>query len=101
MSDGCSTASRARHLSEGERSPQIPNHVSPITMDRKRVNASNIRSVGYDARNRNLEIEFSNGGITQYSGVSEEIHRRLMNSPSPGSYFHDQIEESFTARRDR
>lgn len=55
----------------------------------------------YDARNRNLEIEFSNGGITQYSGVSEEIHRRLMNSPSPGSYFHDQIEESFTARRDR
>jgi hypothetical protein len=70
-------------------------------MDRKRVNASTIRSVGYDARNRVLEIEFSNGGINQYSGVSEEIHRRLMNSPSPGSYFHDQIEESFTARRVR
>ncbi len=68
-------------------------------MERKRVNASNIRSVGYDPRNRVLEIEFSSGAIHQYSGVSEEIHRRLMNSPSPGSYFRDQIEESFTAKR--
>jgi hypothetical protein len=70
-------------------------------MERKRVNASNIRSVGYDPRNRVLEIEFSSGAIYQYSGVSEEIHRRLMNSPSPGSYFKDQIEESFTAKRVR
>ena len=70
-------------------------------MERKRVNASNIRSVGYDSRNRVLEIEFSNGAIYQYSGVSEEIHRRLMNSPSPGSYFKDQIEESFTGKRVR
>ena len=70
-------------------------------MERKRLNASNIRSAGYDARSRVLEIEFSNGGVTQYSGVSEEIYRRLMNAPSPGSYFQDQIEESFTAKRVR
>jgi hypothetical protein len=70
-------------------------------MERKRLNASTIRSAGYDARNRVLEIEFSNGGITQYTGVSEEIYRRLMNAPSPGSYFQDQIEESFTAKRVR
>jgi hypothetical protein len=70
-------------------------------MERKRINASNIRSVGYDPRTRVLEIEFSNGGIHQYLGVSEEIHRRLMNAPSPGSYYHDEIEESFTAKRVR
>jgi hypothetical protein len=70
-------------------------------MERKRLNASNIRSAGYDARNRVLEIEFSNGGINQYTGVSEEIYRRLMNAPAPGSYFQDQIEESFTAKRVR
>ena len=70
-------------------------------MERKRLNASNIRSAGYDARSRVLVIEFSNGGITQYTGVSEEIYRRLMNAPSPGSYFQDQIEESFTAKRVR
>ena len=68
-------------------------------MERKRLNASNIRSAGYDARSRTLEIEFSNGGIFQYSGVSEEVYRRLMNAPSPGSYFRDEIEENFTAKR--
>jgi YD repeat-containing protein len=70
-------------------------------MERKRVSASNIRSVGYDARNRVLEVEFTNGGITQYSGVSDEVHRRLMNAPSPGSYFYDNIVENFTAKRVR
>ncbi len=70
-------------------------------MERKRVNATNIRSVGYDSRNRVLEIEFASGSIVQYTGVSDEVHRRLMNAPSPGSYFHDNIEESFTAKRIR
>jgi hypothetical protein len=70
-------------------------------MERKRLNASNIRSAGYDSRSRVLEIEFSNGGIFQYSGVSDEVYRRLMNAPSPGSFFRDEIEESFTGKRIR
>jgi len=70
-------------------------------MERKRLNSSNLRSAGYDARNRILEIEFSSGSITQYSGVSEEVYRRLMNAPTPGSYFRDEIEESFSAKRVR
>lgn len=70
-------------------------------MERKRISASNIRSVGYDARGRMLEIEFSNGGICQYSGVSEEVHRRFISAPSPGSYFRDNIEENFSARKVR
>lgn len=68
-------------------------------MERKRVNASNLRSVGYDARGRVLEIEFSSGSIVQYSGVSEEVYRRLLNALSAGSYFHDNIEENFPAKR--
>jgi len=70
-------------------------------MDRKRVNASNIRSVGYDAGKQLLEIEFSSGSIVQYSGVSPEIHRRFMSSPSPGSFFQDQIDENFPSRKIR
>ena len=70
-------------------------------MERKRLNASNLRSAGYDARNRILEIEFSSGSITQYSGVSEEVYRRLMNAPTPGSCFRDEIEENFSAKRVR
>ncbi|MFL6581974.1 MAG: KTSC domain-containing protein [Burkholderiales bacterium] len=68
-------------------------------MDRKKVSSSSIRSVGYDERNRMLEVEFSDGRIMQYSGVSAELHRRLMSAPSMVSYFRDNIEESFTGRR--
>jgi hypothetical protein len=70
-------------------------------MERKRINASAIRSVGYDAGRQLLEIEFSSGSVVQYSGVSPEIHRRLMNSPSPGSFFQDQIDENFPSKRIR
>ena len=70
-------------------------------MDRKRVNASTLRSVGYDAAKQLLEIEFSSGIIVQYTGVSPEVHRRFMSSPSPGSFFQDQIEENFPSKRIR
>jgi hypothetical protein len=68
-------------------------------MDRKRVNASIIRSVGYDPGRQLLEIEFSSGSIVQYRGVSPEVHRRFMSSPSPGSFFQDQIDENFPATK--
>lgn len=70
-------------------------------MERKRINASTIRSVGYDAGQQLLEVEFSNGSIVQYKGISPEVHRRFMNAPSPGSFFQDQIEENFSGRRVR
>ena len=72
-----------------------------MPMERKRVSASNIRTAGYDARARVLEIEFRDGSIKQYSGVSDEVHRRLMSSPSPDSYFRDEIDESFSVKRVR
>jgi hypothetical protein len=68
-------------------------------MDRKKVASSGLRSVGFDERNRVLEIEFSDGRIVQFSGVSVEVHRRLVGAPSMLSYYRDNIEESFTAKR--
>jgi hypothetical protein len=68
-------------------------------MERKKVNSSNIRAIGYDSGGRLLEVEFSNGSVMQFSNVSSELHRRLMNAPSIGSFFKDNIEEEFTGRR--
>ena len=68
-------------------------------MDRKKVSSSSIRSIGYDERNRVLEVEFNDGRVNQYSGVSAEVHRRLVGAPSIVSYFRDNVEESFTAKR--
>lgn len=70
-------------------------------MERKRVNASTIRSVGYDPGRQVLEIEFTSGSVVQYSGVSPEVHRRFASSPSPGSFFQDQIDENFPSRKVR
>ena len=70
-------------------------------MERKRINASTIRSAGYDAGKQLLEVEFTSGSIIQYSGVSPEIHRRFVNSPSPGSFFQDQIDENFPSKKVR
>ena len=68
-------------------------------MERKKVNSSSIRTVGYDERGGVLEMEFNDGRIIQYSGVSTEVHRRLMSAPSIASYFRDNVEESFPAKR--
>ncbi len=68
-------------------------------MERKRVNSSKIRSVGYDERSQALEIEFSNGEVLQYLRVSHETHRRLMAAPNAAAYFEDNIAEDYTSRR--
>ena len=67
-------------------------------MEMKRLNASGLKAAGYDERDRKLVIETTSGTF-EYSNVSPEIYRRLMNSPSPASYFKDEIEEEFTPRR--
>ena len=68
-------------------------------MERKRVNSSKIRGVGYDPKTQTLEIEFSDGRVTAHTGVSPEVHRRLMAAPSPVSFYEDSIVEEFPARR--
>ncbi len=68
-------------------------------MQRKRVNSSRLRSVGYDERSETLEVEMSNGYVYQYSKVSPEVHRRFMAAPNPGTYFDDKIAEEYTSKR--
>lgn len=68
-------------------------------MERKRINASNMRSAGYDDREQILEIEFTSGSVVQYARVPAEVYRRFANAPSPRSFFEDNIEENYTAKR--
>lgn len=68
-------------------------------MERKKVNSSNIRSVGYDTKEQVLEVELTDGSIWQYSKVSGEVHRRFMAAPSMVSFYRDKIEEDFSRKR--
>jgi len=70
-------------------------------MERKRVNSTRIRSVGYDPKSQSLEIEFSDGRISVYNDVSPEVHRQFMAAPSPTSFFEDKIAEDYSSRRIR
>lgn len=60
-------------------------------MKRTGVTSSYIRSVGYDAGMRILEIEFTDGAINQYCAVSEATYTALMNSHSKGKYYDSHI----------
>jgi KTSC domain-containing protein len=68
-------------------------------VDRKRVNSSKLRAVGYDEATRTLEVEMSNGQIYRYSGVYPEVYRRFMAAPNPTSFFDDKIAEEYTAKK--
>jgi hypothetical protein len=68
-------------------------------MERKKVNSSGLRSVGYDPGSQMLEVELSDGGIWQYSKVPGEVYRRLMAAPSMVSFYRDSIEEDYSRRR--
>lgn len=72
---------------------------SLVQVDRKRVNSSKIRSVGYDERQQLLEIEFSNGQVWQYTRVSPEVHRRFMAAPNPSVFYEDRIAEDYPGKR--
>jgi hypothetical protein len=53
----------------------------------KQVNAGKLRAIGYDPR------------VVEYAGVPSETWRRLSTSASMWSYFRDNIEDEYAARR--
>jgi hypothetical protein len=68
-------------------------------MEMKRISSGKLIAIGYDAGTRTLRVELNDGSAIEYSGVGAELWRRLSSSGSAWSYYRDNIEEEFTARR--
>lgn len=68
-------------------------------MEMKKINSGKLRAIGYDAHARLLQVQLDDGSMLQYNGVGEVAWRRLSNSGSAWSYYRDNIEEEFTAKR--
>jgi hypothetical protein len=68
-------------------------------MEMKKINSGKLRAIGYDARVRILQAQLDNGDSLQYSGIGEDIWRRLNSSGAAWSYYRNNIEEEFTVRR--
>ncbi|WP_375580681.1 KTSC domain-containing protein [Marivirga tractuosa] len=59
------------------------------------VDSSNIASVGYDAENKILEIEFHYGAIYQFNDVPKEVFEGLISASSVGSYYMNEVKSKF------
>ena len=68
-------------------------------MEMKKTNAGKLRAIGYDVRARILQVQLDDGSMLQYSGVGEDTWRRLSSSGAAWSFYRDNIEEEFTAKR--
>lgn len=68
-------------------------------MEMKRINAGKLRAIGYDQRERILRVELDDRSAIDYSGVGQEVWRKLSTSASAWSYYRDNIEEEFSGRR--
>lgn len=68
-------------------------------MDMKPINSGKLRAIGYDARARRLRVRLDDGSTLEYSGVGDEIWRRLSTSGAAWSYYRDNIDEEFTVHR--
>lgn len=68
-------------------------------MEMKKINSGKLRAIGYDARSRTLQVEFDDGRTLQYGGVGEDIWRRFSSSGAAWSFYRDNIEEEFAAKR--
>jgi hypothetical protein len=69
-------------------------------MEMKRLSGGNLRAAGYDGARRVLVVEL-NAGTFEYSGVTVETWRRFAGASSPWSFFRDNIEEEYPAKRIR
>lgn len=65
-------------------------------MNRTIIESSMIRSIGYDADNSTLEIEFNSGAIWQYFDFPESIWYEFEGSDSQGKFFRREIKNQYS-----
>lgn len=68
-------------------------------MEMKKISSGKLRAIGYDARARLLQVQLDDGSTLQYSGVGDGVWQRLSSSAAAWSYYRDNIEDEFTAKR--
>jgi hypothetical protein len=65
-------------------------------MERKYVDSSMIRSIGYDFNTSTLEIEFNSGAVWQYFDFPESTWYEFENTDSHGKFFLREIKSQYT-----
>ncbi len=68
-------------------------------MQRIAVDSSDIVSIGYDAKEQVLEIEFKEDRIYQYLDVAPDVYERFMRADSYGEFFFAHINKHYRYKR--
>jgi hypothetical protein len=68
-------------------------------MRRERVASSVIYAVGYDEKEKVLEVEFGLGRVYRFAKVPKKEYEALMSAPSAGRYFNTVIRKKFRGRK--
>lgn len=63
------------------------------------VTSSNLHAVGYDADKRILAVQFKDGRIWHYAGVSADLWAELQSAQSKGSFYSLLIRGKFQAEK--
>jgi len=66
---------------------------------RQLVQSVSIRSIGYNARRRILEVEFRSGDYYRYSDVPASVHHALMASGSKDGYLQRYVLDEYAATK--
>ena len=65
------------------------------------LHTAQLKSAGYDEKEKVLEIAFHNGQLKVYTGVPHEVARRLFAAPNPASFWEDRIAEEYPVQSGR
>jgi KTSC domain len=63
------------------------------------VDSTSVKSVGYDPDTGTLQVEFVHGGVYEYLGVPEKVHRELLEAESIGAYFTQYVRDRYFTRK--
>ena len=62
-------------------------------MERRPVESAVIRSVGYDDRERTLDVELRSGAVYRYFDVPPEVHQGLLTAESRGRFYDQEVKK--------
>lgn len=68
-------------------------------MDRKNIDSSMLRSIGYDANSSTLELEFNSGAVWQYCDFPESLWYEFEAAESQGKFFLREIKNQYSESR--
>ncbi|MBU3946965.1 MAG: KTSC domain-containing protein [Proteobacteria bacterium] len=68
-------------------------------MDRKDIESSMLRSIGYDPDSSTLLLEFNNGAVWQYFDFPESLWYEFESAESKGKFFLREIKNQYPESR--